>query len=49
MASLLARLLYLGCSNREIAGELFIAEPTVKKHVTHILEKLEVEQRGADS
>lgn len=41
-----ARLLYLGCSNREIAGELFIAETTVKKHVTHILEKLGLEQRG---
>lgn len=41
-----ARMLYQGCSNREIAVELYIAETTVKKHVTHILEKLKIEQRG---
>jgi len=41
-----AKLLYQGCSNREIAVELYIAETTVKKHVTHILEKLKIEQRG---
>lgn len=40
-----ARLLYLNYSNRQIAGELYIAETTVKKHVTHILMKLEIEQR----
>lgn len=41
-----ASLLYQGYSNREIAAELYIAETTVKKHVTHILEKLKIEQRG---
>lgn len=41
-----AKLLYQGCSNREIAVDLYIAETTVKKHVTHILEKLNIEQRG---
>ena len=34
-----------GCSNREIAENLFIAEGTVKNHVTHILGKLEVRDR----
>jgi len=29
-----------GRSNREIADELFVTVDTVKKHVTHILEKL---------
>lgn len=37
-----ARLLYLGCTNRQIAEELFIAETTVKKHATHIYEKMQV-------
>lgn len=41
-----AKLLYQSRSNREIAGELYIAETTVKKHVTHILEKLDVSQRN---
>lgn len=41
-----AKLLYQEYTNREIAAELFIAETTVKKHVTHIMEKLEIEQRG---
>ena len=34
-----AWLLYLGYTNRQIADELYIAETTVKKHVTHIFEK----------
>lgn len=32
-------------SNKEIADELFISELTVKKHVTHILGKLEIKSR----
>jgi DNA-binding NarL/FixJ family response regulator len=34
-----------GASNKEIAGRLFIAEGTVKNHVTHILGKLAVRDR----
>lgn len=34
-----------GKSNAEIAGELFMAGPTVKTHVSHILTKLEVRDR----
>jgi DNA-binding NarL/FixJ family response regulator len=34
-----------GGSNKEIAGQLFIAEGTVKNHVTHILGKLGVRDR----
>lgn len=34
-----------GASNKEIAGELFIAEGTVKNHVTNILGKLGVRDR----
>jgi DNA-binding NarL/FixJ family response regulator len=34
-----------GASNREIADQLFIAEGTVKNHVTHILGKLDVRDR----
>jgi len=39
------RLIGRGASNREIAGELFLAEGTVKNHVTNILEKLAVRDR----
>lgn len=35
-----------GHSNKEIAQKLNIAEPTVKNHVHHVLEKLEVTTRG---
>lgn len=34
-----------GASNKEIASQLFIAEGTVKNHITHILEKLGVADR----
>jgi DNA-binding NarL/FixJ family response regulator len=39
------RLIGRGASNREIAGTLFLAEGTVKNHVTSILGKLEVRDR----
>ena len=39
------RLIAQGASNREIAGTLFLAEGTVKNHVTNILGKLEVRDR----
>jgi two-component system, NarL family, nitrate/nitrite response regulator NarL len=35
-----------GFSNKEIARELSVALPTVKQHVHHILEKLQVSRRG---
>jgi DNA-binding NarL/FixJ family response regulator len=34
-----------GCSNAEIAQELFISETTVKTHVTHVLQKLDLRDR----
>ena len=39
------QLLSRGASNKEIAGALFLAEGTVKNHVTNILTKLEVSDR----
>jgi DNA-binding NarL/FixJ family response regulator len=39
------RLLADGCSNREIAGALFLAEGTVKNHVTNVLGKLGARDR----
>jgi NarL family two-component system response regulator LiaR len=39
------RLLAQGKSNKEIARELHIAEQTVKTHVSHVLDKLEVPSR----
>ena len=39
------RLITQGASNREIAGKLFLAEGTVKNHVTNILGKLEARDR----
>ena len=39
------RLIARGASNREIAGTLFLAEGTVKNHVTNILGKLEARDR----
>lgn len=41
----IAWMLYKGYTNRQIAEELFIAESTVKKHATHIYEKLQVAGR----
>ena len=35
-----------GCTNREIAKQLFIAEGTVKTHVTHILNRLNLRNRA---
>jgi DNA-binding NarL/FixJ family response regulator len=40
------RLMQLGYSNKEIGHHLNIAEPTVKNHVHHLLEKLEVTTRA---
>lgn len=37
-----AWLLYRGYTNRQIGEALFIAETTVKKHVSHIYEKIRV-------
>lgn len=39
------RFVALGKSNREIAGDLFISENTVKNHVRNILEKLHLHTR----
>ncbi len=39
------RLIAAGLSNPEIAKELFISETTVKTHVTHILQKLDLRDR----
>lgn len=41
----LAILAYRGYSNREIAEECYISEATVKKHMTHIFEKLGIDRR----
>jgi DNA-binding NarL/FixJ family response regulator len=35
----------LGKSNKEIAADLYVSEKTVKTHVTHILGKLELQDR----
>jgi len=40
-----AELISAGRSNKEISSALKISEPTVKKHVGHILEKLGLQDR----
>jgi DNA-binding NarL/FixJ family response regulator len=39
------RLIARGFSNAEIAGQLFISDTTVKTHITHILQKLDLRDR----
>jgi DNA-binding NarL/FixJ family response regulator len=39
------RLIALGLSNAEIGEQLFISETTVKTHVTHVLQKLNLRDR----
>jgi len=39
------RLIASGLSNAEIAQELYISDTTVKTHVTHILQKLNLRDR----
>ena len=39
------RLIAKGLSNAEIGEELFISDTTVKTHVTHVLQKLNLRDR----
>ncbi|MGF1589901.1 MAG: response regulator [Pleurocapsa sp.] len=40
------KLIGTGCTNREIAKQLYITEGTVKTHVTHILNRLNLRNRS---
>ena len=40
-------LVWVGLSNREIAGKLFISEGTVKLHLHHVFDKLGIRSRTA--
>jgi DNA-binding NarL/FixJ family response regulator len=39
------RLIARGCANKQIAAELAVSEATVKSHIAHILDKLDVPDR----
>ena len=39
------RLIARGLSNAEIGRELYISDTTVKTHITHILQKLDLRDR----
>jgi DNA-binding NarL/FixJ family response regulator len=41
------RLVATGATNRAIAGELFLSEKTVARHVANIFTKLDVTSRAA--
>jgi LuxR family maltose regulon positive regulatory protein len=41
----LLKLIETGCSNQDIAGQLFISMPTVKRHISNIYAKLGVKSR----
>jgi DNA-binding CsgD family transcriptional regulator len=38
-------LIYEGLSNQQIADKLFVSESTIKKHISNIFQKLQVERR----
>jgi DNA-binding NarL/FixJ family response regulator len=40
------RLIGRGCTNREIAAELYLTEGTVKTYVTHLLNRLSLKNRS---
>jgi len=40
------RLLVTGASNKVIAARLTLSENTVRSHISHILQKLDVQSRG---